>query len=871
WPPASPPPAQHSKRTKAEPAAEPTKGKGKAQGKAAKAKPAPQPGRWLDRDCNAALNMQRIGDSKWRPLELCYWPEQGKLPAKGKEYPGLGYKRGGVGKQALLYNAANWVSRSRALVSDPTDNYITAASQTKRPCDLLGQRFSLGTYRCLKGSGMVKAGFCGEDSPRCVFSSIIGKPRHTMAMLGMGQKEYYVGDEAQAKRGILSLSYPIAHGIVTNWEEMEAIWRHTFDNELRVDVSTRPVMLTEAPMNPKINREKMTTLMFEDFNVPAMYVAIQAVLSLYASGRTTGIVCDSGDGVTHTVPIFEGYSMPHAIGRLDVAGRDLTQYLARILQEGGVKLTNSAEMEIVRDIKEKLCYIAQDFDAELAAASSSSAIDKEFTLPDGNSITVGSERFRAPEVLFDPSLVGLEAKGIHHLVHDTINKCDIDVRRELYNNIVLSGGTSMFEGIQTRLNAEVSTLSGTGIKVRVVAPPERKYLVWIGGSILSSLSTFQSMWITRRCRGLSYERRAGSGMVKAGFCGEDSPRCVFSSIIGKPRHTMAMLGMGQKEYYVGDEAQAKRGILSLSYPIAHGIVTNWEEMEAIWRHTFDNELRVDVSTRPVMLTEAPMNPKINREKMTTLMFEDFNVPAMYVAIQAVLSLYASGRTTGIVCDSGDGVTHTVPIFEGYSMPHAIGRLDVAGRDLTQYLARILQEGGVKLTNSAEMEIVRDIKEKLCYIAQDFDAELAAASSSSAIDKEFTLPDGNSITVGSERFRAPEVLFDPSLVGLEAKGIHHLVHDTINKCDIDVRRELYNNIVLSGGTSMFEGIQTRLNAEVSTLSGTGIKVRVVAPPERKYLVWIGGSILSSLSTFQSMWITREEYLETGPNIVHRKCF
>ncbi|GFH06670.1 uncharacterized protein HaLaN_01339 [Haematococcus lacustris] len=268
-------------------------------------------------------------------------------------------------------------------------------------------------------------------------------------------------------------------------------------------------------------------------------------------------------------------------------------------------------------------------------------------------------------------------------------------------------------------------------------------------------------------------------------------------------------------------------------------------MEAIWRHTFDNELRVDVSTRPVMLTEAPMNPKINREKMTTLMFEDFNVPAMYVAIQAVLSLYASGRTTGIVCDSGDGVTHTVPIFEGYSMPHAIGRLDVAGRDLTQYLARILQEGGVKLTNSAEMEIVRDIKEKLCYIAQDFDAELAAASSSSAIDKD--------------------------LVGLEAKGIHHLVHDTINKCDIDVRRELYNNIVLSGGTSMFEGIQTRLNAEVSTLSGTGIKVRVVAPPERKYLVWIGGSILSSLSTFQSMWITREEYLETGPNIVHRKCF
>eukprot|EP00798_Chlamydomonas_sp_ICE-L_P007905 gene7905-1117_t len=363
----------------------------------------------------------------------------------------------------------------------------------------------------------------------------------------------------------------------------------------------------------------------------------------------------------------------------------------------------------------------------------------------------------------------------------------------------------------------------------------------------------------------------GSGMVKAGFAGEDAPRSVFSSIIGKPRHAMAMLGMGQKEMYVGDEAQAKRGILSLSYPIAHGIVTNWDDMIAIWRHTFDNELRVDVSQRPVMLTEAPMNPKINREKMVSIMFEDFNTPAMYVAIQAVLSLYASGRTTGVVMDSGDGVTHTVPIFEGYSMPHAVQRLDIAGRDLTDFMARILQERGVKLTNTAEMEIVRDVKEKLAYVAQDYAAELDAASTSSALDKVYELPDGNQITVGSERFRCPEVLFDPSLVGQEAKGIHHLVYETIQKCDIDVRRELYNNVVLSGGTSMFEGMQNRLFKEISEMGGPSIKVRVVAPPERKYSVWIGGSILSSLSTFASMWVTREEYDENGPNIVHRKCF
>ena len=367
----------------------------------------------------------------------------------------------------------------------------------------------------------------------------------------------------------------------------------------------------------------------------------------------------------------------------------------------------------------------------------------------------------------------------------------------------------------------------------------------------------------------------GSGFTKAGFAGDDTPRVVFPSIVGKRLNPVRPLvgkplnpvSAGQNTY-VGDQAQSKSSILTISHPLENGIVTNWDDMEKIWSHTFHNELRIDPAAQPVMLIDSALNVKANREKMVKIMFETFKVPALYVATAPALSLYERGLSTGIVLDFGYGFGQIVPIYEGQVLSNAIIRVNLTGSDLTNYLEKLLMERGYSFTTLAEKEIVRDIKEKLCYVALDFDMEMQTASSSSELKKNYELPDGVVITVNDERFRCPEILFQPSLIGLDSKGIHVAIFDSIMKCDVSVRRELSANIVLSGGTTLFPVIEDRLRKEITSLAPHIINI--IAPLGRKYSAWTGGSRLASSDDFEERWVTKEEYAKDGYSIVDSKC-
>lgn len=324
----------------------------------------------------------------------------------------------------------------------------------------------------------------------------------------------------------------------------------------------------------------------------------------------------------------------------------------------------------------------------------------------------------------------------------------------------------------------------------------------------------------------------------------------------------------------GDEAAKARSSLQISYPIENGIVKDWNDMEKLWDYTFREKLEIDPKEMKIMLTEPPLNPKKNREKLIEMMFEKYQFQGAHISIQAMLTLYAQGLLTGVVVDTGDGVTHVVPVYEGFVPQHLIRRLDVAGRHMTQYLIKLLLLRGYAFNRTADFETVRQIKEKLCYVAYEPEMERRLAQETTVLMETYELPDGRVIKVGRERFEAPEALFNPSLIDVEGAGLGDMVFDMIQKADVDLRTEFYKNIVLSGGSSMYPGLPSRLEKDIKArylkdvLKGdktrlSKFRLHIDDPPRRKHMVFLGGSVLADLMKDRDeFWISKQEYDEQG---------
>ncbi|XP_050381392.1 actin-related protein 4-like isoform X3 [Argentina anserina] len=413
----------------------------------------------------------------------------------------------------------------------------------------------------------------------------------------------------------------------------------------------------------------------------------------------------------------------------------------------------------------------------------------------------------------------------------------------------------------------------------------------------------------------------GSHTCKAGYAGNDAPTAVFPSVVGSVDEFSGSADgqrdsdkrKGKHNLYVGSEALGyRRDHMEVLPSIKNGVVVDWDAVEGIWDHAFRDCLLVDPKHHPVLLAEPSFNSQQQRERTAELMFENYQVPALFMVNNAVLTSFASGRATSLVVDSGGGSTAVSPVCDGYVLQKFVSSVPIGGEFLSDCLMKSLESKGMtikprysfkrKETRPGEFQVVdvdslnttesyklyskriiaSKIKECVCR-APDIPYE--ESSYSNIPMTPYELPDGQTIKIGSDRFKIPELLFNPSLAqtipGVESfaeiassfRGLPQTVIDCINKCDVDIRRELFTNILLAGGTASIQQLKERLEKDLLKESPQAAKVKVLASgnaTERKFSVWIGGSILASLGSFQQKWFSKAEYEEHGASYVHRKC-
>lgn len=413
----------------------------------------------------------------------------------------------------------------------------------------------------------------------------------------------------------------------------------------------------------------------------------------------------------------------------------------------------------------------------------------------------------------------------------------------------------------------------------------------------------------------------GTGYSKIGFAGNSDPSFVFPTAIAtreqgatntrgpavpaKPGNLASKRGIEDLDFFIGDEAVANSKTYGLHYPIRHGLIDNWDHMERYWEQCIFKYLRAEPEDHYFLLTEPPLNPPENREMTAEIFFETFNIQGLYIAVQAVLALAASWTSksaqarpgertlTGTVIDSGDGVTHVIPVAEGYVIGSAIKHIPIAGRDISQFVLNLMRERGETTTIPPEdqLRVAGKVKEDYSYVCQDIVKEFRKYDEEPY--KYFVRYDGEhsvtkrkySVDVGYERFLAPEIFFNPEIYSSDfLTPLPEVVDGVIQQSPIDVRRGLYKNIVLSGGSTMFDHFGQRLKRDLkklvdqrieasevsskSAMRSTGVEVNVISHKRQRYAVWYGGALLASLPDFYSYCHTKAQYEEVGPSICRR---
>jgi len=399
----------------------------------------------------------------------------------------------------------------------------------------------------------------------------------------------------------------------------------------------------------------------------------------------------------------------------------------------------------------------------------------------------------------------------------------------------------------------------------------------------------------------------GSTNAKAGYAGEDTPKCVIPSSLGAIYVTENNVAKNV-QYFVGTSSLSfRRDKMEIINPIQKGLVSNWEAMEQLWDHIFLDRLRINPKEHPLLVSEPSFNTRPFRETLTEILFEKHEIPGLFVAKNAVLTCFASGKSSGLVLDSGGGTTCVAAVHDGYVLQRSIIKSLLGGDALTDIYLKTLEQKNIHirphymiqskreirpgefevqlkdLPNTTESyrqymikQIIRDLKESVCRIS---DSTFDEQSNANIPSIGYELPDGNVISVGTDRFSIPELLFNPEPLNEKGfieeplVGLPQMVWNSISKCDTDIRRELFSSIVVTGGNSLLPQFSERLHNELLEKVPQMYKVRMVATNstvERQFSVWIGGSILASLGTFQQMWMSKSEYDEHGRSLVERKC-